>query len=55
MEKDYEVKMTYVMYVNTEAVSEDDAIERAKQTAEEQHGNRISEYAQFEIVNGQEK
>lgn len=55
MEKDYEVKMTYVMYVSTEAVSEDDAIERAKQTAEEQHGNRISEFAQFEIVNGQEQ
>ena len=50
MEKDYEVKMTYTMYVYTEAESEEDAIERAKNTAEEEHGNRISEFADFEVV-----
>jgi hypothetical protein len=50
VEKDYEVKMTYTMYVYMEAESEDDAIEKAKDTAEEQHGNRISEFADFEVV-----
>jgi hypothetical protein len=48
--KDYEIKMVYTMYISVEAESEDTAIEQAKQTAEEQHGNRISEFANFEIV-----
>ena len=48
--KEYEIKMTYVMYVDVEGESEEQAIEVAKQTAEEQHGNRISEFAQFEVV-----
>jgi hypothetical protein len=52
--KDYEVKMEYIMYVSLEADSEEKAIEQAKQTAEEQHGNRISEFAKFEIVKGGE-
>lgn len=52
--KDYEVKMVYIMYVGLEAESEEEAIEQAKQTAEEQHGNRISEFAKFEIVEGGE-
>jgi hypothetical protein len=50
--KDYEVKMVYIMYVGLEAETEEEAIEQAKQTAEEQHGNRISEFAKFEIVEG---
>jgi hypothetical protein len=50
MSKEYEVKMNYVMYVGLEADNEEQAIEQAKQTAEEQHGNRISEFATFEIV-----
>jgi uncharacterized protein (UPF0212 family) len=50
--KDYEVKMNYTMYISTEAESEEDAIEIAKQTAEEQHGNRISEFAEFTIEGG---
>lgn len=52
--KDYEVKMEYTMYVSLEADSDEKAIEQAKQTAEEQHGNRISEFAKFEIVEGGE-
>ena len=52
--KDYDIKMVYIMYVSTEAESEEAAIEQAKQTAEEQHGNRISEFAKFEIVEGGE-
>jgi len=51
--KDYEVKMEYTMYVSLEADNEEDAIEQAKQTAEEQHGNRISEFAKFSIVGGE--
>jgi hypothetical protein len=51
--KDYEVKMEYIMYVGLEAESEEEAIEQAKQTAEEQHGNRISEFAKFSIVGGE--
>lgn len=50
--KDYEVKMTYTMYIGMEAESEEDAIEMAKQTAEEQHGNQISEFAKFTIEGG---
>ena len=50
--KDYEVKMNYTMYISIEAESEEDAIEFAKQTAEEQHGNRISEFAEFTIEGG---
>ena len=50
--KDYEVKMEYTMYVSLEADSKEKAIEQAKQTAEEQHGNRISEFAKFAIVGG---
>ena len=50
MELDYEVKMTYTMYAYLEAESEEQAIERAKNTAEEQHGNRISEFAEFKVV-----
>jgi hypothetical protein len=50
--KDYEFKMVYTMYISTEAGSEEEAIQQAKQTAEEQHGNRISEFAKFEIVGG---
>jgi hypothetical protein len=52
--KDYEIKMVYTMYVSVEAENEEDAIEQAKQTAEEQHGNRISEFARFEIVGGED-
>ena len=52
--KDYEIKMVYTMYVSTEADSEEAAIEQAKQTAEEQHGNRISEFAIFTVEEGQE-
>ena len=52
--KDYEIKMEYIMYISTEAESEEAAIEQAKQTAEEQHGNRISEFARFEIVGGED-
>lgn len=52
--KDYEIKMVYTMYVSVEADSEEAAIEQAKQTAEEQHGNRISEFAKFEIVGGED-
>jgi hypothetical protein len=47
--KDYEIKMVYTMYVGLEADNEEQAIEQAKQTAEEQHGNRISEFAVFTI------
>jgi len=47
--KDYEIKMVYTMYISTEAESEEAAIEQAKQTAEEQHGNRISEFAVFTV------
>ena len=47
--KDYEIKMVYTMYVCLEADNDEDAIEQAKQTAEEQHGNRISEFAEFTI------
>ena len=47
--QDYEIKMTYVMYISLEAESIENAIESAKQTAEEQHGNRISEFAEFKI------
>lgn len=50
--KDYEIKMVYTMYVGLEAGSEEEAIEQAKQTAEEQHGNRISEFAVFTIEEG---
>ena len=50
--KDYEVKMEYTMYISLEADSDERAIEQAKQTAEEQHGNRISEFAKFAIVGG---
>lgn len=50
MEKEYEVKMTYVVYISTEANSKAEAIEIAKQTAEEQHGNRISEFADFAVM-----
>jgi hypothetical protein len=50
--KDYEIKMVYTMYVTLEADNDEDAIEQAKQTAEEQHGNRISEFAEFAIVDG---
>jgi hypothetical protein len=52
--KDYEIKMVYTMYVGLEAENEEAAIEQAKQTAEEQHGNRISEFANFEIVGGED-
>ena len=47
---DYEFKMVYTMYISVEAESYEVAIQQAKQTAEEQHGNRISEFAKFEIV-----
>ena len=47
--KDYEIKMVYTMYITLEADNDEDAIEYAKQTAEEQHGNRISEFAEFTI------
>ena len=50
--KDYEVKMEYTMYISLEADSDEKAIEQAKQTAEEQHGNRISEFGKFSIVGG---
>ena len=49
--KDYEIKMSYTMYISTEAESKEEALEMAKQIAEEQHGNRISELAKF-IVEG---
>jgi hypothetical protein len=52
--KDYEIKMVYIMYISTEADSEEDAIEQAKQTAEEQHGNRISEFAIFTVEGGED-
>ena len=52
--KDYEVKMEYTMYISLEADSDEKAIEQAKQTAEEQHGNRISEFAIFTVEGGQE-
>jgi hypothetical protein len=52
--KDYEIKMVYTMYISLEAENEEAAIEQAKQTAEEQHGNRISEFANFEIVGGED-
>lgn len=52
--KDYEFKMVYTMYISLEAESYEAAIEQAKQTAEEQHGNRISEFARFEIVGGED-
>jgi hypothetical protein len=52
--KDYEIKMVYTMYIGLEAENEEAAIEQAKQTAEEQHGNRISEFANFEIVGGED-
>jgi len=52
--KDYEIKMVYTMYVTLEADNDEDAIEQAKQTAEEQHGNRISEFAEFTIVDDSE-
>jgi hypothetical protein len=52
--KDYEIKMVYTMYVGLEAESEEEAIEQAKQTAEEQHGNRISEFALFTVEEGKE-
>jgi hypothetical protein len=51
--KDYDIKMVYTMYVSTEAESEEAAIEQAKQTAEEQHGNRISEFAIFTVEGGE--
>jgi hypothetical protein len=50
--KDYEIKMVYTMFVTLEADNDEDAIEQAKQTAEEQHGNRISEFGEFTIVEG---
>lgn len=52
--KDYEIKMVYTMYVSVGADSEEDAIEQAKQTAEEQHGNRISEFAIFTVEGGED-
>jgi hypothetical protein len=52
--KDYEIKMVYTMYIGLEAESEDAAIEQAKQTAEEQHGNRISEFAIFTVEGGED-
>lgn len=51
--KDYEIKMTYTMYISLEAEDEEKAIEQGKQIAEEQHGNRISEFAVF-TVEGEE-
>lgn len=52
--KDYEIKMVYTMYVGLEAENEEEAIEQAKQTAEEQHGNRISEFGVFTVEEGKE-
>ena len=51
--RDYEIKMVYTMYIGLEADNEEDAIEYAKQTAEEQHGNRISEFAIFTVEGGE--
>jgi hypothetical protein len=49
MEKDYAVKYTYAGTIYIEAESDSEAIERAKQILEEQHGNQISDYSDFEI------
>jgi hypothetical protein len=50
---EYEVKVTYTVYVGVEAYSKEQAIEQAKEIVAHNYNGTMSDDAEYEVIEGE--